>query len=289
RPLPTPVKALLGAGVAAALLAALEGGLRLLRVPGSGLYAGDPAWVWTLRPDLDQEVPGPAGPFRVQTNALGLRGDPPPAVGPWTLALGCSTTFGWGVETDEAWPARLEHIIGSPVVNAGVPGWSTAQAMRGAGPWLDLGPSRVILAFGVRDAWPAHRTDAAARPTHPLLRSNLVRLFRGLVGQEPGRQHATPLPPETGTWRVAPADFKRNMQDLIDRAGDAQVVLLWFPQQKPRTPWRKALEELGPVLAPDLPASAFFEDDPVHLSPAGHAALADFVARGLSGTAAPAP
>ena len=98
RPLPAPVKALLGAGLAVAVLLGVEGGLRLIGQPDPGLYMGDPAWVWTLRPGLDREVPGPAGPFRVQTNALGLRGDAPPSSGPWVLALGCSTTFGWGVE-----------------------------------------------------------------------------------------------------------------------------------------------------------------------------------------------
>lgn len=289
RPLPAPVKALLGALVAVLCLLACEGGLQLAGIPDPGLYAGDPAWLWTLRPGLEREVPGPEGPFEVRTNALGLRGPPPPGAGPWTLVLGCSTTFGWGVSADEAWPARLAERLGEPVVNGGVPGWSTVQAVRGAGPWLDAGPSRVILAYGVRDAWPAARPDAAARPTHPILLSHLGRLMGGLARGGEVAAASTAVPPETGTWRVEPAAFADNTRRLVHRAGDAEVVLLWFPQQTPRDAWREALGTVGPVLAPALAAEAFFETDPVHLTPAGHAALANAVAEALSGGAAPAP
>lgn len=289
RPLPAPLKAALGALVAVLFLLACEGGLRLIGVPDPGLYAGDPAWLWTLRPGLDRAVPGPDGPFRVRTNAQGLRGPPPPAEGPWTLVLGCSTSFGWGVAEEEAWPARLAASLGEPVVNGGVPGWSTEQAVRGAGDWLAAGPSRVILAYGVRDAWPAPRPDAAAHRTHPVLLSNLGRLLGGALRREaPAGPGAAP-PAETGMWRVDPASFADNTRQLVARAAPAEVVLLWFPQQTPRTDWRRALEDVGPVLAPALPASAFFADDPVHLTAEGHAALADAVAAALSGAAAPAP
>lgn len=290
RPLPAPVKAALGAGVAMALMLATEAALRVAGVPDPGLYSGDPAWLWMLRPGLDRELPGPAGSFRVQTNALGLRGDPPPDAGPWTLVLGCSTTFGWGVSGDAAWPARLAVALGEPVVNGGVPGWSTVQAVRGAGAWMDQQPSRVILAYGVRDAWPAPRPDAAARPTPALLLTHLGRLVQGLAHPRSGAgPAATGRPPDTGTHRVSPADFARNTRWLVSRAADAEVVLLWFPQADPREPWRTALEGVGSVVAPSLPRGSFFEDDPVHLTPAGHDALAGLVAGVLSAPAGPAP
>ena len=63
------------------------------------LYAGDPGGMWWLKGDLDL----PAVPhieegthFAVKTNAIGLRDGLMPVASPWVLALGCSTTFGWG-------------------------------------------------------------------------------------------------------------------------------------------------------------------------------------------------
>ena len=116
--------------MACVVLACGEMLLWAVDVPEQGMYDGDPAFSWTLRADLDRDVAGPEGIFRVRTNALGLRGALPPQEGPWTLIVGCSTTFGWGVEEHEAWPARLQERTGSPVVNGGVPGWSRSSRKR---------------------------------------------------------------------------------------------------------------------------------------------------------------
>jgi len=280
---------MLGALVAVAMLGGGELALRAAGVPDPGLYEGDPAWLWYLRPELDRVVPGPSGDFRVQTTAEGLRGPSPPSNGPWTLVLGCSTTFGWGVEAEEAWPARLARLSDLAVVNGGVPGWSTAQAVRGAGRWLDAGPTEVILAFGVRDAWPASRSDVEARPTHPLLLSQLGRLLRSLTHGERSAAPSRGRVADAGAFRVPPAAFAENTRRLVARAGDAEVHLLWFPQQEARTPWRRALEAVGPVIAPTLDPVDYFTDDPVHLTPSGHARLAVAVADALSAAAAPAP
>lgn len=279
RPLPAPAKALLGAIVAALALVAAEGMLHLIGWPDPGLYEGDPARLWFVRPHLDRTVPHVAGPFEVKTDALGLRGEPPPDDGPWTLALGCSTTFGWGVSGDAAWPSQLAQRIGQPVVNAGVPGWSTEQAVAGADRWLSMGPSRVILAYLVRDAWPADHPDAAARPTPWPLRTRLAAALRPSSAARftgPERPPQTPRP----STRVPPDRFAENLDRLIAQSGGAEVVLLAFPTRTPAAvaPWVERMRETGPTVAPTLPESAFFVDDPVHLTAAGHAALATAVA-----------
>lgn len=52
------------------------------------------------------------------------------------LLLGCSTTFGWGVEDDESLPARLEHHLRAAghsnieVINGGQPGYTSYQGRR---------------------------------------------------------------------------------------------------------------------------------------------------------------
>lgn len=270
-------KVLASASLTIAVLGLLELGLRIADVPARGLYGGDPASLWFLRPDLDLEVPFPAGgaAFRVKTNSLGLRGQAPPEDEPWILALGCSTTFGWGVAEDEAWPARLEAALGVPVVNGGVPGWSTHQAVAGAARWLDLGPSRVVLAYIVRDAQLAPRPDVQARPTPWLLRTQLSRLVRGARGPAPTRAGPSPT---GGVPRVSVADYEANLRTLVDRIGDAELTLLAFPQREPATAWVDAMGRVGPVLAPQLPEEAFFQEDPIHLTPEGHQRLADWVA-----------
>jgi len=43
------------------------------------------------------------------------------------LAVGDSFTMGFGVADADSWPARLESLLGRPVVNAGVAGWGVDQ------------------------------------------------------------------------------------------------------------------------------------------------------------------
>lgn len=93
--------------------------------------------------------------FTVTTSARRLRGDTlaerPPAGVARIVAIGDSTTFGWGVSDAETWPARLQveltrrgHRV--EVLNAGVP----AQRLEGMQAWLQtkapqLGVTGVIF------------------------------------------------------------------------------------------------------------------------------------------------
>jgi hypothetical protein len=274
--LPAWKKSLFGASFAALLLICAEGGLRLAGLPDPGLYAGDPNTLWWLRPALDREVPGPQGTFHVRTGPEGLRGPSPPPSGPWTLALGCSTTFGWGVEAEQAWPAQLAQLVGQPVINGGQPGWSSHQARLGAGRWLALGPSRVIIGYIVRDAQLAPRPDREARAQHPLWGLSLSRALLGL------RPAGPPAAAPTGQPRVSAQQYAQNLKALIAEAAPAEVWLLAFPMVEPAHAWRESLEGLGPrLLSPELPREAFFRDDPIHLTVEGHERLARALAPAL--------
>lgn len=270
------LRALAGVAGAAVVLGLLEGALRLSPWPDPGLFAGDPATVWVLRPGLDREVPGPAGPFRVRTDDRGHRqgGAGAAASGPLTVVLGCSTSFGWGVPGEAAWPAQLAHLGGQRVVNAAVPGWTSLQARRALPAHLgDLVPDRLILAFGVRDGWPAPRADAAARPTPALLRSRTAALLRAL--RPGGAPAAAPWPPPAApAVRVSPADYAENLAALRALYPDAELRVLVFPHPADRGPWTAAAAPLGPVLDPGFRAEWAFAEDPVHLTAAGHRALA---------------
>jgi lysophospholipase L1-like esterase len=270
------LKPILGLSTSVVMLGLIEGGLWLADVPPAGLYEGDLSTVWWLRPGLDttQRLVEEDLTFTITTNRLGLRGPPPPEEGPWTLALGCSTTFGWGVAAEEAWPAVLSDLTGQTIINGGTPGWSTHQAVLGASRWLDLKPDRVILGYIVRDAQAAPRTDAESRPTPWLMRSHVARLLASRL-KAPAAP-ASPLP----AVRVPVDAYRANLERLIAMAGEAEVILLDFPHQEERvSQWSAVLWELPrPVISPKLDSAAFFEHDPIHLNAAGHRALSEQLA-----------
>ena len=75
------------------------------------------------------------------------------------MALGCSTTFGWGVDDNETWPARLEDYLRASghdnveVINGGQPGYTSHQGVRF---WNEIAseyePDLVILGFVIQDS-----------------------------------------------------------------------------------------------------------------------------------------
>ncbi|MFN5167748.1 MAG: GDSL-type esterase/lipase family protein, partial [Pseudomonadota bacterium] len=66
-----------------------------------------------------------------------VRGRPVPA-GATVLALGDSLTFGTGAAPEAAYPAVLAALTGGNVVNAGVPGHTSAQALERLPALLDV-------------------------------------------------------------------------------------------------------------------------------------------------------
>lgn len=81
---------------------------------------------------------------------------PPPAravpAGAVVLALGDSITFGTGANPEAAYPAVLAQLTGWQVVNAGVPGDTSAQALaRTPGLLSQHAPQLVLLGIGGND------------------------------------------------------------------------------------------------------------------------------------------
>ena len=76
----------------------------------------------------------------------------PVAVGAKVLALGDSLTHGTGATPDTAYPAVLAGLTGWDVVNAGVPGHTSAQALeRAPGLLSEHQPALVLLGIGGND------------------------------------------------------------------------------------------------------------------------------------------
>ena len=195
---------MLGGGIAVLLtLALLEGGARLalalldddggapVRVGwevGGGrsrvrdlLYVPDTELFFRLRPGIELAETANPRIFDLRTNALGLRGaeiarDKPPNTYR-VLAVGDSCTFGSGAGDADTYPAQLERRLGAArpgieveVLNAGVPGFSSYQALRYLEiEGFDLDPDAIVFATGVNDSSPA--TAGGKRrfdPDHPL-------------------------------------------------------------------------------------------------------------------------
>lgn len=267
-------KLLLGAGVAIGLLGAGELGLRLSDLPDPGLYEGDLSSVWTLRKNLpEREVPFPdeGRSFKVRTNSVGFRG--PEAPEGAVVVLGCSTTFGWGVEEDESFPAQLAEQLGEPVVNGGVPGHSTAQGRATLETTMLLQPRLVVLAWLVRDAQKAQAPDDPSRVGPAGGGLHLMRLLRGAV-RSPG------APTGGDQFRVSPEAYVANLQAIETalRLTGSEVFVLGFPMLEPPVEHLLALRKAWPdVLAPNLAAN-FYTRDRIHLNPAGNEELARIVA-----------
>ncbi len=110
--------------------------------------------------------------------APAVRGTPV-APGATVLALGDSLTFGTGAPPEAAYPTVLAGLTGWAVVNAGVPGHTSAQALeRLPGLLAEHRPALVIVSIGGHDL--LRRGDEA------VLRDNLRRTLAAV--REAGAQ-----------------------------------------------------------------------------------------------------
>mgnify|MGYP003951388969 CR=1 FL=1 len=264
------LRALCAAVLTVGFFAMIEAILVVADDDWSALYAGDPGHDWRLKADLDlPEVPHieEGTNFAVQTNANGLRDDPIPAGGPWVLALGCSTTFGWGVDHPDVWTEVLQASLSMPVVNAGIPGHSTEQGMAWGKALMQRGPSVVILGWGLRDAQWTTLPDVQRRPaTFPRNTRLYRKLAQSLVGPSKG-----------SVPRVGEERFVQNMADMVAYARDRgiQVLVLDMTGRSETPSHGSALRRLDtPLVVPVVKDEDHFENDSIHLNIQGNRKLA---------------
>lgn len=192
------------------------------------------------------------GSFRVSTDANGLRAplhaEEKPADAFRVMTLGCSTTFGWGVDDEQTYPARLEGILNQAghaveVINGGQPGHSSFQGL-----WLweralaRYKPDVVIFGYVVQDARKvaySDRSQALLQGNADFLKRSVLyhsKLYLGLlsVWQSFQMQNKEQATAGGGEYRVPPEEYVDNIREFrtkIEAVG-GKMILFGFPLER---------------------------------------------------------
>ena len=272
--------------------------------------------LWVTDPNLDSKAFSHKEVkrlFRVSSNGDGLRAkgqSRAKAEGTHRIvAMGCSTTFGWGVADTETYPARLQARLEAnghsnvEVINAGQPGYTSFQ-----GRWLwdealqHYDADVVLIGFVVQDARKAAYSDksqAVLQRDHRFLKDNVLyksRTYLALRSILGGIQVVAKERPQNGVggiYRVPPEDYVDNLRSLVAsiRAQGGVPVLFGFPLERGgytddhRKILKAAAAELEiPHLDPQKQmekesrnALLYFEQDRGHANVAGNDRIAGWV------------
>ena len=251
--------------------------------------------------------------FRVSSNKDGLRSAKVERAKPEgshrIMTLGCSTTFGWGVDDSETYPARLAELIAAEhgdaiqVINGGQPGYTSFQGL-----WLwqhtlqHYKPDVVLLGYVVQDARKAAYSDksqAVLQGDHRFLKHNVLYnsraylALRSVLGGVQVKAKERPQNGQGGIYRVPPEDYVDNLRAFVEDIQDmgSTPVLFGFPLERGgyTEEHRKILKAAATQLKiPHLDlqsrmetasrqAELYFKRDRGHANAKGNAQIAEWV------------
>lgn len=256
------------------------------------------------------------GTFRVSTDANGLRAPLHPQEKPdgtfRVMTLGCSTTFGWGVNDEETYPYQLEQLLNADghkveVINGGQPGYTSFQGL-----WLwekalaAYKPDLILYGYIVQDSRSVAYSDssqAVLQANQDFLKENLLYnlhlyvLLRNAI--DTYRIEAKDKPAEGGVYRVPPQEYVDNIKAFKANADaiGAKMMLFGYPLEREgytgshRRILHAAAEKLDlPIYDPQpefeqytAQESLYFPQDRGHANAAGNAKIAQGVTQFLVG------
>jgi len=278
---------------------------------------------WIEEPNQDEVAVShreTQGSFTVTTDEHGLRVpihlvDKPQGI-TRIMTMGCSTTYGWGVDDAESYPARLEarlHQDGyraTEVINAGQPGYTSFQ-----GRWLwdtvahRYQPDVVLLGYVVQDARKAQYSDlsqALQTGSSEFLKHNvlykwrLYLLLKSLRDRSAVRTKERPEDGDEGVHRVSDTEFMDNLRSLRAAIEGTGATLVHFGYPLERVGYTRLHREIlrAEAEARGLlhfdPSAAieersrleelYFRTDKGHANAAGNDYIAQLVLQFLEGT-----
>ncbi len=268
-------KVAMSIGISFMFLLGLEIILNTINFPDIGIYRGDPNHVWWLRTNLDRQVlhVEEKQHFTVITDGQGFRIPPDEKnertdrVNDYILALGCSTTFGWGVEGEQTWTHLLSQNVKTPVKNAGVPGWSTFQARHGLQDMEIPKPKLILMSYGVRDQQLSYGRDKEIKPTSMMFQLQIARLIRKGRRISSERSRTTKM-----ISRVSVDDYSRNIDEISAIWPDVSILYFVFPNLRIDISGHDQilLEKGGVSFKGEFNESDFFIKDTLHLNKKGN-------------------
>ncbi len=223
------------------------------------IIIADPHLFWRLRPAHNARLQNADEDYQV-VNSLGFRDDEFPRQKEENeyrvIALGDSCTFGDGVARSETYAAILEDLLTrrmsgakAQVVNAGVPGYSSYQALRYLGRELvDLAPDLVTVYVGFNDA--IHASGAISdcrRRFGPIrivaARLRFVQMMEYLIHKPfPAFIGLKQRPDNPGVFRVSKEEFIANLTEIheLGKNHGFEVLFMTLPHEGEKQPVRNA-------------------------------------------------
>jgi lysophospholipase L1-like esterase len=208
---------------------------------------------YALRSDLNEQIVNWQNPRQLElaqtwtldTNESGFRGPRLESGGagerPRIACIGASVTYGWGVEPNDAFPARLAQLMREDsacppeVFNLGSPGFTSLQGVMLIDELLDSGIDLVVCNFGNNDLELAEREEketnrmmvtALGRFATVLSELRLARLLRVRtirIAEASSAARDRPRVP-----RVSLDDYRSNLRHIADRVRSAGGKLIFL-------------------------------------------------------------
>lgn len=265
---------------------------------------------WRQRADLNTTFLQ----YPLRTNELGFRDRPLSELkaGGGVLLLGPSSTFGWGVDREDTYSAKLERkLAGIQVINGGEIGYSSYQGLRLLeSPQVQSFQAKfVVFAYGVNDLdrnrfyFQSSRSDLEeltaahsrsqfqlyAALSNSYLLDVLYKIANGL------RALAAATPKDAGHVRVSKSEFALNVREFIHLsrrlnlrpliAGTAVNLTETEHVRREVIAYNKEAREAAEAEnAPYLDLESLFTGDrekffvdPIHFSPAGNELVAEAI------------